>query len=110
MKRQKLPYIIQNGPSMDQLNNSLNRVEGPLNNTDVVFSFTDTRDSSQSTCTVMIQGMERPATGKHFWKIRAACFDLSIRHNDEINTIILYNPTTQRGYMDFTQPLPSRLK
>ncbi len=80
---------------------------------DVEFTWTDTDRQDpkhqSSIVQVLIQGMERPQRSK-FWKIRAACTDISHKHLCEINVVMIYDPDGRKGYLDFTQPQPSQVR
>lgn len=114
MGQDKLKYPITSGPNLHALFQSLGRSKnhGVF---DVEFTWTDFDErqvpvaQQQSVVQVMIQGMERPQR-TNFWKIRAACSDISHKHMCEINVVMIYDPDKRIGYLDFTQPQPSRVR
>lgn len=104
----KLAYRVINGPSLLDVQRSL------LRNSDnhvfeVEFTWNDNRLRGASIVSVLIQGLERPRLKGNLWKIRAACGDISKRSIDEINTVLLYNPSTRKGFLDFVHSQPSLL-
>ncbi len=106
--KKKLNCKVVNGPSLLDIQRSLFRnTDDPV--FEVVFEYDSNVTGRSGTAPVLIQGLERPRFKKRFWKIRAACGDLSSRSIDEINVVLLYDPNKREGFLDFVFAQPSLL-